>query len=132
MEQKFNVSEFVELLRSKTMEQLRVVADDCRDLFSDFVSQASLALTSLQSLDVDTFSSQDLVRLAKSNAAKGGNQVVVYKMAVDSGGFVVYVAYAKDRQLLPVESNRYVVVRANSLAPDVVTLFEDSNLVILK
>ena len=45
---------------------------------------------------------------------------------------IVYLAYVKDRDLLPVEDNHYVVIKATALTPEVINLFEENKLVILK
>ena len=45
---------------------------------------------------------------------------------------IVYLAYVKDRELLPVEDNHYVVIKATALTPEVISLFDVHELVILK
>lgn len=45
---------------------------------------------------------------------------------------IVYLAYVKDRELLPVEDNHYVVIKATALTPEVISLFDGHELVILK
>lgn len=45
---------------------------------------------------------------------------------------IIYLAYTKNRELIPNKENCYVVIQASALTPEVINLFEDHELIILK
>lgn len=47
-------------------------------------------------------------------------------------GYFIYLAYSKDRKLLPVANNKYLIIKAQALAKEVEDLFAESELIILK
>ena len=81
--------------------------------------------------DVELLTMNKIVEVAKQHIVPNSNEVVVFKtMKEDS--FFVYIAYAKDRDLLPQEENCYVVIKADGLSKEVKELFAESEVVILK
>ena len=46
--------------------------------------------------------------------------------------YIVYLAFLRDKELLPLNENRYVVIKAEGLSRDVETLFDGQSLVVLK
>lgn len=45
---------------------------------------------------------------------------------------IIYLAYTKNRELIPNKENCYVVIQASALTPEVINMFEDHELIILK
>ena len=45
---------------------------------------------------------------------------------------IIYLTYTKNRELIPNKENCYVVIQASALTPEVINLFEDHELIILK
>lgn len=73
-----------------------------------------------------------LVKIAKNNIAKGANQVVAYfPKSSSSDYYYIYLAYAKDRELLSQEENVYVIIRAKGIDKAIVNLFDGKELIIL-
>ena len=73
-----------------------------------------------------------LVKFAKNNIAKGANQVVAYfPKSSSSDYYYIYLAYAKDRELLSQEENVYVIIRAKGIDKAIVNLFDGKELIIL-
>lgn len=79
---------------------------------------------------VDVLSKSDLISLIRLNRVNGSDGVAAFKQQKDEKMFV-YLAYCKDRELLPEETNCYIVIEANSLNDDVNELFNESDLIIL-
>lgn len=79
---------------------------------------------------VDVLSKSDLISLIRLNRVNGSDGVAAFKQQKDEKMFV-YLAYCKDRDLLPEETNCYIVIEANSLNDDVNELFNESDLIIL-
>ena len=73
-----------------------------------------------------------LVKIAKDNIAKGANQVVAYRPNSSSSDYYyIYLAYAKDRELLPQEENVYVIIRSKGIDKAIENLFDGKELIIL-
>ena len=72
-----------------------------------------------------------LIAIAKEHLVVGATEVVAYKTS-KSDYFIVYLAYSKDKELLPVEQNRYIIVKAEALSGDINILFVENKLIILK
>lgn len=72
-----------------------------------------------------------LVNFAKKYIVAKSNEIVAMKVKQDDCYFI-YLAYSKDRQLLPPAENKYVIIKAESLDKEVLDLFAESELVILK
>ncbi|MCQ2208269.1 MAG: hypothetical protein MJZ02_08645 [Paludibacteraceae bacterium] len=81
--------------------------------------------------EIDLLDSQTLVTLAKENKVDGANEVYAWRMQKDDALYV-YLAYGKDKELIEKEQNKFVVVKTGALKIDVINLFKDSELVILK
>lgn len=79
---------------------------------------------------VDVLSKSDLISLIRLNRVNGSDGVAAFKQQKDEKMFV-YLAYCKDRDLLPEETNCYIVIEANALNDDVYELFNESDLIIL-
>lgn len=78
--------------------------------------------------------SQKLFAVARSIRAEGANGIAVYYERTEDGAIVenLYLANVKERELLPAETNKYAIIKAKALTADVLGLFLDSKLVILK
>ena len=72
-----------------------------------------------------------LVSFAKTHIAPKSNEIVAMKVKQEDCYFI-YLAYSKDRQLLPIADNKYVIIKAQALSNEVEALFVESELVIIK
>jgi hypothetical protein len=79
---------------------------------------------------VDVLTKSDMVSLIRLNKVNGSNGVAAFRQSKDEKMFV-YLAYCKDRDLLPEETNCYIVIEANTLQDDVKELFNESDLIII-
>ena len=68
---------------------------------------------------------------AKKNIVSGATEVVAYKTS-KADSFIIYLAYSKEKELLPVEQNRYVIIKAEAVSGDINSLFGENKLIILK
>lgn len=85
--------------------------------------------------EVDTLTSREMLQYAKNHIVKGSNMVVAFKqqgIINDKEVAFVYLAYGKEKELLADENNHYVIIKANKLEQDILNLFSESDLVILK
>ena len=72
-----------------------------------------------------------LIAIAKEHLVVGATEVVAYKTS-KSDSFIIYLAYSKNKELLPIEQNRYVIIKAEALSGDINSLFGDNKLIVLK
>ena len=79
---------------------------------------------------VDMLTKSDMISLIRLNMIKGSNGVAAFRQPKDDK-MLVYLAYCKDKELLPEDTNCYIVIEAKFLANDVNVLFKDSDLIIL-
>lgn len=79
---------------------------------------------------VTTFAKGELIGLCKLYKVPDSNGVAVYKEE-RNGKQYIYAAYLKDKELLPRETNTYIVIEAQSINDDIKELFSNSNLIVL-
>lgn len=75
---------------------------------------------------------EDLVQIARENIVADSNQVLAAINTTEQSAYYVYLAYARDREMIPQEQNTYVIIKAEALAKDVEALFGGNELIILK
>lgn len=101
-------------------------------LYDKIVAMAKdLAKFNTFGLETEVLTKQQLVDFIKRYIAKGSNQSVLVKSATEDGIFV-YVSFARDRELLPDSDNKYLIIKAKTLAPEVAELFGENELIILE
>lgn len=76
-------------------------------------------------------SKTQLISIAKQYMPRGCNEVVVMRKA-EPTGIILFISYALDRRLLEQDKNNYVIIKADKLAEEVESLFQESDLIILK
>ncbi len=98
----------------------------------DKISQVAPS-ANVNKVQKDFLNKEGLVTIAKENRVPDANEVCVMKKDDEDGkGYIVYIAYAKDRELLPMEQNKYVIIMCEGLSRDLLSLFSDKQLIILK
>ena len=80
---------------------------------------------------VDVLQKSDLVTFAKRYMVYGANEVIAIYRKEDDGA-IVYLSYAKDRELMPEKQNHFVIVKSAELSDDVKAIFNDSEVVVLR
>jgi hypothetical protein len=74
---------------------------------------------------------EDITEAAKNNIVPNSNMVAAL-LEKKEDIYIVYLAFLRDKELLPSNENRYVVIKAEGLSRDVETLFDGQSLVVLK
>lgn len=85
--------------------------------------------------EIETLSSKEMLKYAKTHIVEGSNMVVAYKqegIVKEKKVCFVYLTYGNGDELLPDEKNKYVIIKADNMEEDVVNLFNESELIILK
>lgn len=83
-------------------------------------------------VEVEMLTKEKLVEIAKQNIVPNSNQVAATINDKSSNVYYVYLAYVKDRTLLPNEENNFVIIKADGLNKEALNLFADNELIILK
>lgn len=125
------VNNAVKQLVEKGTKFLSVLKDDYAVILQEMIKNLSgetkgiVYGEELEKLDV-----KSLVAISKKYIVTGCTEVVALK-EVEKDCAIVYLTYSKDKELLPSTSNRYVIIKTKELCEDVVSLFADSELIIL-
>lgn len=81
--------------------------------------------------EVELLNAKKLVEFAKKYRVANANEVYAWKKQGDNA-VIVNLAYGKDKEPLDTADNQYVIIKAEGLSADVMNLFKESELVILK
>lgn len=119
-------------LKEQGEKLLKKVKTDLIPVLKDFLGKIQKAGNSnIVYRLVPSLSQSYIVELAGKNIVRGANQVVAVKNIKDGKTFV-YLSYAKDRELLEENDNRFIVIEADSVEDDVNDLFGNESLIILE
>lgn len=118
-----------EELKEAGKEMIKDIAKDELPKLKKFVSDL-LTSKNVKCESVNVLTKSDIVSLVRLHKVNGSDGVAAFKQEKDGKTFV-YLAYCKDRDLLPEETNCYIVVEADALDNDVKELFKESDLIIL-
>lgn len=126
-----NMVEFaIELLKDLGNEL--IVKNDYAPLLNDFIKNMSGEIKGIAvGKEMEVLDMNTLVEFSKKYIVANCNEIVAINTMKDGESYV-YLAYSKDRNLLPIENNKYLIIKAKSLSKEVESLFEESSLVILK
>ena len=80
--------------------------------------------------EVTSLTIEQLVNIAKKYMVSDANEIVVIKKQ-ESDATILYLSYAKDRELIERGKNKYIIIKATELANEVSELFTESDLIIL-
>ncbi|MCR5568054.1 MAG: hypothetical protein K6G31_02140 [Paludibacteraceae bacterium] len=120
----------IELLKDLGNEL--IVKNDYAPLLNDFIKNMSGEIKGIAvGKEVEVLDMNTLVEFSKKYIVANCNEIVAINTMKDGESYV-YLAYSKDRNLLPIENNKYLIIKAKSLSKEVESLFEESSLVILK
>lgn len=112
------------------------IKEHYKKTLADFMQRIKVtSKDNMTAYEVDTLSSREMLQYAKNHIVKGSNMVVAFKqqgIINEKEVAFVYLAYGKEKELLADENNHYVIIRANKLEQDILNLFSESDLVILK
>lgn len=115
----------------KTWEDVK---RDSKELYKEFCD-ALTANPQMKSYvvveEVELLKSQNLIEIVKSNIVENSNEAYVWKHQEKDATYV-HVAYGKDKELIEKENNKFILIKTQALSTDVLNLFEESELVILK
>ena len=124
--------EVVPVIIEEGKKAIDEIAKNTKEQVNEFVEE----LNTEKEVDVDfreieLLNSSKLITLAKENIVDGANEVYVWKKAYKSGVYI-NLAYGKDQELLEKDKNKFIILKAEALGADLLNMFKESELVILK
>lgn len=124
--------EIVPVVIEEGKKAIDEIAKNTKEQVNEFVEE----LNTEKEVDVDfreieLLNSSKLITLAKENLVDGANEVYVWKKAYKSGVYI-NLAYGKDQELLEKDKNKFIILKAEALGADLLNMFKESELVILK
>ena len=124
--------EIVPVVIEEGKKAIDEIAKNTKEQVNEFVEE----LNTEKEVDVDfreieLLNSSKLITLAKENVVDGANEVYVWKKAYNSGIYI-NLAYGKDQELLEKDKNKFIILKAEALGADLLNMFKESELVILK
>jgi len=124
--------EALELLKQNADELLSKVKADVTPVLEGMIKNLTGKLKGIAyGKEVELLDLATLVGFAKEHIVKNSNEIVVMRVNEEACSYI-YLAYSRDRELLPSEDNRYLIIKAQALSTEVNNLFKDSELIILK
>lgn len=132
-----SLKQILELLRTTLEPIIREKIDEVKVKIKDeYIPQLKkfvedlLKSKNVKYESVDVLTKADMVSLIRLNRVNGSNGVAAFKQPKDEK-MIIYLAYCNERDLLPEDTNCFIVIEANSLNEDVANLFKESDLIIL-
>ena len=124
--------EIVPVVIEEGKKAIDEIAKNTKEQVNEFVEE----LNTEKEVDVDfreieLLNSSKLITLAKENIVDGANEVYVWKKAYKSGVYI-NLAYGKDQELWEKDKNKFIILKAEALGADLLNMFKESELVILK
>ena len=124
--------EVVPVIIEEGKKAIDEIAKNTKEQVNEFVEE----LNTEKEVDVDfreieLLNSSKLITLAKENIVDGSNEVYVWKKTYKSDMYV-NLAYGKDQELLEKDKNKFIILKAEALGADLLNMFKESELVILK
>ena len=99
--------------------------------FAETVLKESYKADNIAFKKVDVLNASKLVAIVKEYKASGANECYVWKKPVD-GIWFVNVAYGKDQELISNDDNKFIIIQPDSMSEDLLDMFGESELVVLK
>ena len=106
------------------------IAKNTKEQVKEFIERLNTEVA-VDYIKVELLNSTKLIALAKENTVDGANEVYVWKKTYKSDMYV-NLAYGKDQELLEKDKNRFIILKVEALSADLLSMFEESELIILK
>lgn len=126
------VKETLDHFKEESNRIIKTVRKEYVPLLQDFLKDLAGGMKGTAvGKELDTLNLTTLVNFAKQYIVPQSNEIIAMKIKQDANIYV-YLAYSKDRQLLPPSMNKYLIIKAQTLTKDVEELFAQTDLIILK
>ena len=124
--------EIVPVVIEEGKKAIDEIAKNTNEQVNEFIEEINTAkVENVDFREIELLNSSKLITLAKENIVDGANEVYVWKKAYKSGVYI-NLAYGKDQELLEKDKNKFIILKAEALGADLLNMFKESELVILK
>ena len=124
--------EIVPVVIEEGKKAIDEIAKNTNEQVNEFIEEINTEkVENVDFREVELLNSSKLITLAKENIVDGANEVYVWKKAYKSGVYI-NLAYGKDQELLEKDKNRFIILKVEALSADLLSMFEESELIILK
>lgn len=106
------------------------IAKNTKEQVKEFIERLNTEVA-VDYIKVELLNSTKLIALAKENTVDGANEVYVWKKTYKNAMYI-NLAYGKDQNLLEKDKNKFIILEAEALSADLLNMFEESELIILK
>lgn len=108
------------------------IANNTKEQVGDFLKELNTKTAqNVEFKEVELLNSSKLITFAKENIVPGANEVYAWKKQYKDGIYI-NLAYGNDQNLLDNDKNKFIIIKAEALTADLLNMFEESELVILK
>ena len=114
------------VIQEKVGDAIDLAIKNSKDFFKSFNMKAHN-----KAYDIDVLEKKGLIKIAKECMVSGSNEVIVTKKT-HKNQYIVYLSYMKDKELIPIEKNIYLIIRSKAITPDILDLFGSEQYIILK
>lgn len=127
------VKEVFPVIAEEAKKTIGDIANDAKEAWKEFLNKIKeqKSPSYINATEVELLNTNILLDLIKANIVPNSNEVYVMKKEKEDA-YYVYVSYGKDKELIEKEKNKFLVIKAEALSKDVLGLFSESELVILK
>ncbi len=127
------IEELSKAISEAGKETVQDISKDAKQAWEDFLKKIREQKTPdyIVAEDVEFLNTKTLLEIAKKYIVKGSNEVYVMRKQ-EKNCIFVYLAYGKDKTILEKEQNKYVVIKAEGVSADILGMFDNTELVILK
>jgi len=124
--------EIVPVVIEEGKKAIDEIAENTKEQVNEFIAELNTKkVENVDFREVELLNSSKLISLAKENIVDGSNEVYVWKKTYESDMYV-NLAYGKDQELLEKDKNRFIILKVEALSADLLSMFEESELIILK
>ena len=124
--------EVVPVIIEEGKKAIDEIAKNTNEQVNEFIEEINTEkVENVDFREIELLNSSKLITLAKENIVDGANEVYVWKKAYKSGVYI-NLAYGKDQELLEKDKNKFIILKAEALGADLLNMFKESELVILK
>ena len=114
----------------QTLEDIKTGKFDVREKLSHLL-YPELAKADVKTIEIDYLTKEKLVKTLKENTVDGSDEVAAILRKGKKNSFL-YTAFLKNKELLPVESNKFYIFVADAIARDLESLFDGHELIVLR
>lgn len=108
------------------------IVNNTKEQVGDFMKELNTETAkNVEFKEVELLNSSKLITFAKENIVPGANEVYAWKKQYKDGVYI-NLAYGNDQNLLENDKNKFIIIKAEALTADLLNMFKESELVILK